>query len=278
MQAETPARPPRARPRAWALGVASLLVLAGLWPLTHGQAVVPRRAAPSRLTALPPGPVTPALGTNVQQLAAALATASSAAPRSVYWTRGPLSQVVRTTGVSLAGAINLGQTVTTIWVAGRVPSGVPRSSLDVGSRESGIRIRYASRSRTTGMVVEVLSRTGTVLGEGVVDGLATASVKQLGARPVWWPRNWSRRLWARPWWPAVPSAVVADPTAVRYTVISRAAAEVFMWPGPGSLEGWWTLPREGPVYLVEAPSGQGWLVDATTGHPCPLTGGAGGFR
>lgn len=275
--AATPARPLAHRPRGWALGVASLLLLAGLWPLTHGSAIGPRPAGPQALTALAPGPVTPVLGTNVQQLAAALATAASAAPTSVFWTRGPLSQVVRTAGASVAGATNLRQTVTTIWVAGRVPGGVPRGSLAVGAGESGSLLPYTSPSRTAGMAVEVLSGTGTLLGEGVVDGLRPDSIKKMAARPVWWPNNWAQRLWARPWWPAGPSADVVDPMAVRYTVISRAAAKGFMWPPPGWLAGWRALPRQGPVYLVEAPTGQGWLVDATTGQSLPFDWGGGWF-
>lgn len=267
-----PGRPPRQR-IGWGIGVAAM-VAALAFAVRHGSPPTAPRAL-ARLQVVGPGPVVRLFNTNVEQIAAALATSTHSQPAAVYVSEETLGQVVSATRGTLSG-LSPRERVKTVWVVGRVLRSQPPYFV---TWAAGSTIQYSPGPLTSGADVAVYSLKGRLLEWLVADGVGPSALKAVRARRVWWPADWAYRLWAKPWWPALGPGKVVDPAAVSYVLIPRSEVSAFEWPPPAAqtLKGWRSLPGRGPVYLVESPSGQGWLVDGTTGQALPFSWAGGWF-
>ena len=249
---------------AWWAAVAALLVMALALPrflaAPHaGHSPVFKRVA---LRALPPGPVVRFDGVPVEALAAALVThgVELSDPKAAY-----LGHVSRATLLRMpltAGTLprHLPKNLVVVVVPGKTFS--VSAGWSPGAYSAG------GTYHTAGVGVAVYNRSGSLLISLNIPHLSVGHMKRIGwhLRRVFWPANWRHRLWAQPWWSPAPVASALEPdarAAVATLVSVHEARRLAIFRGFVPLfDG---LPANGPVWLVETPSGAAFLVDGTTG-------------
>lgn len=260
------ARSPRYSP-AFGLAVGVLVLLIGgvSW-LTGTRLLNPAPHPAYHVEVVSAGPVRPIWNTNVQQLAAALATETQVRhPSQLFWSTLTVHALLRLFPHLNPGGYSSHTQVHLLLLTGQVRNqGDPQVLKPVsltGTVRGGV-------PAVAGAGYEIFSTGGTLLAVGSVRGLSPRALAKahIPAQRLFWPANWGYRLWASPWGRPSPAQEDADLVGTSYVVVSRQLRLSLAYPVPlRSAVGTEGLPARGPLYLIETPAGASWYIDGTTG-------------
>lgn len=266
-------REPRDRPGLSPVFAVLLLALVaavgGLSWLTGVHPIKPTARVAHRVQAMGPGPVLRMWNTNVQQLAAYLATHMPVEhPSHLYWSTVSVKQLRVLFPHLGPGRLSSSTRVHLLVLTGQVFNAGPPLTLKPLTFNG-----LFQEGSTRGGGYEIFSLKGTLLAYGAVSGLSSHALKAAGLsyQQLFWPANWGYRLWASPWGQPPAGPFSGDPRGTSYVVVSRQLALSLDYPErlttSGILKG--GLPAGGPLYLIETPGGASWFIDGTTGARFP---------